>query len=158
MSEVEAMYDDVEQAQRAIEVLRRDDDVEEVRYVEAPATQHLPLAQTKARRGVVLGALFGLIMGMFAAALILWRVGDIVTGSAVWVLGLGTMLLGALAGGLAFALDRLGQAPASSSGTIWLRTSTQRIGRLVVRLHRLGARRVEVLDASELPELAPMRR
>jgi Mg/Co/Ni transporter MgtE len=158
MSEVEAMYDDAEQAQRAIEVLRRDDDVEEVRYVEAPATQHLPLAETKARRGVALGAGVGMVLGLIAAALITWRVGDIVTGSAVWVLGLGTMLLGALAGGLAFALDRLSAQPAASSGTIWLRTSTQRIGRLVTRLHRLGARRVEVLDASELPELAPLRR
>jgi hypothetical protein len=158
MSEVEAMYDDAEQAQRAIEVLRRDDDVEEVRYVVAPATQHLPLAETKARRGIVVGAAVGLGLGLLAAALIGWRVGEIVTGSAAWVLGLGTMLLGALAGGLAFALDRLSEQPSTSSGTIWLRTSTRRIGRLVARLHRLGARRVEVVDASELPELAPLRR
>lgn len=158
MSEVEAMYDDAEQAQRAIEVLRKDVDVDEVHYVEAPETQHLPLAETKAGRGILLGAAFGMVMGLLAAGLIAWRVGDIVTGSAVWVLGLGTMLLGALAGGLTFALDRLSQRPLASSGTIWLRTSTQRIGRLILRLHRLGARRVEVLEPTELPELAPLRR
>ncbi|MFV8754192.1 hypothetical protein ACNOYE_26915 [Nannocystaceae bacterium ST9] len=154
MSEVEAMYDDTEQAERAMALLRHDDDVAEIRFVEPP--HDLPLQDTRARLGLVIGAGFGVVLGLLAGAMVAWRVGDVVTGSAAWMLALGSMLLGSLAGGLAFALEDRAPPPASS-GTLWMRTSSIQVGRLIKRLHRLGAHRVEILDPIELPGFARLR-
>jgi hypothetical protein len=164
MSEVEAIYDNSESAQWAIAQLQSDDEVQEIHLLQLPQTQQtqqLPLRATQARGGVLFGAGFGVVMGLLAGALVAWRVGDPMTASAAWMLGLGSMLLGALAGGLAFTIER-GRDPlraSSTAGIVWLRTSTRRMGGLINRLHELGASRVEILETgADLPEVAALRR
>lgn len=160
MSEVEAIYDSSEQAELAIAQLQGDVDVQEIHLFHLPQTHQIPLNDTQARMGIAVGAGFGMIMGLLAGSLVAWQVGDPVTGSAAWMLALGSMLLGSLAGGLAFAMERRANEVASipTTGIVWLRTSSKRLGGLISRLHKLGARRVEIFEATELPNIAVLRR
>lgn len=160
MSQVEAIYESTELAEHAIAQLHDDVDVQEILLLRLPQTQTLPLRSTQARRGVAIGAGFGVVMGLIAGALVAWHVGDRMTASAAWMLGLGSMLLGALAGGLAGAMERRSGVPITNPATaiVWLSTSSKRLSRLIVRLHELGARRVVVFDRRDLPEVAALQR
>jgi hypothetical protein len=156
MQHIEAIYEDPAKAERALAMLRRDPCVAELRIVELPTTCQLPLSQTRARAGLTIGACFGVITGLLAGALVAWWVGDDVTASAAWMLGLGSTLLGALAGALTFAVEREPEELPRRGALLWLRASKGRLGRVLVRLHELGASRIEVVEDCELPELRPL--
>jgi hypothetical protein len=159
MSEVEAIYDSSEKAEQAIAQLQDDAEVQEIHLFHLPQTHQIPLRDTQARMGVAVGAGVGMVMGLLAGAMVAWQVGDPLTGSAAWMLALGSMLLGSLAGGLAFAMERRTQVRAvPTTGIVWLRTSSKRLGGLIGRLHKLGARRVEIFEPVELPEIAVLHR
>lgn len=160
MSKVEAIYESAEQAERAVVQLQNDVDVQEIHLYRVPQTQQLPLRKTQARKGVVIGAGFGMVMGLLAGGLVAWWIGDPITGSAAWMLALGSMLLGALAGGLAFSIERARgvRRPSPTSGVVWLRASSNRVTRLVGRLTELGAKRVEVLEPVAMPKVVPSSR